>query len=293
MKLARLSTCVITLLALLALWSCGSKGTTESAGDSTETALTLDTIKWPPPGIPSPHEIPYLLESTGAEFNVSLLNSRNKAEAYLARNDKAALNLGIYATDIGYLISYDKTQEAIDYLNTSKRLADDLGVIGAFDPDMLTKFEKYISNKDTLAGLIDDAVKKTGNYLNDDNRKKLAAMLITGSFTEGLYISTGLIKSFPKTLLPADQRNLVLQPLMRIILDQKKSVSELNKVLATLDQAEPIGGIVTQLHALETAYSQLNIEEQIKKGQTGEALSDKNLEEITKIVDKLRSSITD
>src|SRR5688572_4809357 len=79
--------------------------------------------------IPSPSEIPYLLQATGAEFNESLLNPRQKVDQYTTRNDKAALNLGVYVADIGYLTSYDKTQQAIDYLSSCKTLADNLGLI--------------------------------------------------------------------------------------------------------------------------------------------------------------------
>ena len=100
--------------------------------------------------IPSPSEIPYLLQATGAEFNESLVNPRTKVDQYASRTDKAALNLGVYAADIGYLSSYDKTQEAIDYLNSTKTLADNLGIIGSFDVEVLQKFEANISNKDSL-----------------------------------------------------------------------------------------------------------------------------------------------
>ena len=295
MKLTRRSTYVVTLLGVLALWSCGPSPKDDDKSKEFDEAgkPIVDQIQDLAYEMPSPHEIPYLLQATGAEFNQSLLNNRKKADSYLARNDKAALNLGVYATDIGYLSSYDKTQEAIDYLNAVKTLADNLGVIGSFDVDMLNKFESNIANKDSLATLIDGAVQKTGDYLRDDNRNKLAAMIITGTFIEGLYISTGLIKTYPKNLLPDDQRNLVLTPLMRVILEQEKSVDELLKMLSTVDQSEPVAGIVTDLHALKASYRALNINEQIKNNKANLVLSDKNLEEITKIVDKLRTSIVD
>ncbi len=296
MKLTRRSTYVVTLLGVLALGSCGPSTKDDSKSKEFDEAgkPIVDQIQDLVYDIPSPHEIPYLLQASGAEFNQSLLNNRKKADSYLARNDKAALNLGVYATDIGYLSSYDKTQEAIDYLNVVKTLGDNLGVIGSFDAEMLNKFEANISNKDSLATLIDRSVQKTSSYLRDDNRSKLAAMIITGGFVEGLYISTGVIKTYPKNLLPDDQRNLILTPLMRVILEQKKSVGELVRMLSTIDQSEPVAGIVTDLHALEAGYRALNIEEQIKNNKTATlVLSDKNLEEITKIVAKLRTSIVD
>jgi hypothetical protein len=243
--------------------------------------------------IPSPTEIPYLLQATGAEFNENLLNSRTKVDQYATRNDKAALNLGVYAADIGYLTSYEKTQEAIDYLNSCKTLAENLGVIGSFDAELLQKFEANISNKDSLTHLLDKTIKKTENFLKDDKRNKLSALVVTGSFVEGLYISTGLIKSYPKNLLPDDKRNLVLTPLMRVVLEQKKSVSELLKMLSAVEQTEPITSITADLKALETAYASLNIEEQIKNNKANMVLSDKNLVEITNITEKLRKGITD
>ena len=92
-----------------------------------------------------------MLQTTGAEFNESLINPRDKADQYASITNKAALNLGVYAADIGYLVSYDKTQEAIDYLNAAKALADGLGVIGSFDLEVLNQFEKNLSNKDSLS----------------------------------------------------------------------------------------------------------------------------------------------
>ena len=241
--------------------------------------------------IPPPSEIPYLLQATGADFNQSLLNPRSKADQYLVGNDKAALNLGVYAADIGYLSSYDKTQEAIDYLGTCKSLAENLNVIGSFDAEMLRRFENNIANKDSLALLINSSVDQAGNYLKSDNRSKLAAQVIAGSFIEGLSIATGLVKSYPKNL-PDDARNLVLSPVIRTVLEQKASVSEVKKMLATVEKTDLVNTLMTDLEQLEAAYSALNIEEQIKNNRADLVLSDKNLVEITNIVDRMRTEIT-
>jgi hypothetical protein len=243
--------------------------------------------------IPSPSEIPYLLQATGAEFNESLVNSRSKVDQYSSRTDKAALNLGVYAADIGYLSSYDKTQEAIDYLESAKTLADGLGVIGSFDVEVLQQFEDNISKKDSLSRLLDRTIKKTEIFLKDDNRNKLSALVVTGGFIEGLYISTGLVKSYPKDLLPTDAKNLVLTPIIRVILEQKKSVTDLVKMLAAVEQTEPVASLTADLKALEAEYSALNIEEQIKNNTANLVLTDKNLVEITTIVGKMRNSITE
>ncbi len=296
MKFNRLVYLSFSALTAIGLASCGSSSSDKDKNSSefkeAEESLS-EQIEGVIYNIPSPSEIPYLLQATGAEFNESLLNPRTKVDQYSSRTDKAALNLGVYAADIGYLSSYDKTQEAIDYLGSAKTLADGLGVIGAFDVEVLKQFEANISNKDSLTRLLDRTIKKTEAFLKDDNRNKLSSMVITGSFVEGLYISTGLIKSYPKDLLPDDAKNLVLTPLIRVVLEQKKSVTELSKMLSSLEQTEPIAAIATDLKALEAQYAALNIEEQIKNNKANLVLTDKNLVEITNIVERMRKSITD
>ncbi len=297
MKLNQLIYFSFSALIAIGLASCGpsssdkEKNSTEFE-EGAEGSLP-DQIEGLMDNMPSPSEIPYLLQATGAEFNESLLNPRTKADQYSSRTDKAALNLGVYAADIGYLASYDKAQEAIDYLESAKNLADGLGVIGSFDMEVLQQFEDNISKKDSLSRLLDRTIKKTELFLKDDNRNKLSALVITGSFIEGLYISTGLVKSYPKDLLPTDAKNLVLTPIIRVILEQKKSVSELIKMLGAVEQTEPVTSLATDLKALETEYAALNIEEQIKNNTASLVLTDKNLVQITNLVEEMRKSITE
>jgi hypothetical protein len=295
MKFKHLLYFSFSALIATGLASCG-KSSSEKDQNSSDFKAAEDSlskrIEEVVYNIPSPTEIPYLLQNTGAEFNESLINARTKVDQYATRTDKAALNLGVYAADIGYLSSYDKTQEAIDYLNSAKTLADNMGVIGTFDADVLKKLEANISNKDSLTKILDATMKKTEDFLKDDNRTKLSALVITGSFIEGLYISTGLVKSYPKDLKESE-RNIVLTDLMRVILQQKKSVSELLKMLSSTEQTESVTPIVADLKSLETAYTNLNIEEQIKNNKGSLVLSDKNLIDITNIVDKIRKGITE
>ncbi|MCZ8356272.1 MAG: hypothetical protein O9340_16150 [Cyclobacteriaceae bacterium] len=287
---------ILTLLVAATLFqSCGSSGDKNNNADEFKAAeeslkSQIEEVVY---NIPSPSEIPYLLQATGAEFNQSLINPNAKANSYATRNDKAALNLGVYAADIGYLSSYDKSQEAIDYLNSCKLLADNLGVIGSFDIEVLKRFESNISNKDSLALLLNQTINKTESFLKDDSRNRLAALVLTGSFIEGLYISTGIVKTYPKNGLTDEQRNLVLTNLMRVILEQKKSVSELLKMLATIDQSEPVTGLVNDLKTLEADYAALNIEEQIKNNKANMVLTDAKLVSITAVVEKIRKGIVE
>jgi len=292
----KLNSSVLIILALAAIISaCGGQKseTTVSADEFNSSGELKEQIKEYVFNIPSPSEIPYMLMATGAEFNQSLINDRRKVDKYTTRSDKAALNLGVYATDIGYLSSYDKTQDAIDYMSTCKVLADNLNVTNSFDASLLRRFESNLANKDSLAQIINQSVMKAESFLRDDNRNKLAALMLTGSFIEGMYISTGVIKSYPKDILPEDTRNLILTPLMQIILNQEKSVDETIAMLETVEQTNPVEQILADLKELQSNFKKLNIQEQIRNNRADLVLSDATLAEITNSVERLRKGIVD
>jgi hypothetical protein len=287
---------ILSTLLAVGLGSCGSSGSDKdkNSDEFKEAEGSLQKqIEEVIYNIPSPTEIPYVLQATGAEYNESLVNPRSKVDQYSSRTDKAAMNLGVYAADIGYLTSYEKTQQSIDYLNACKTLADNLGVIGTFDIEILKRFEANISNKDSLAKLLNETVKQTEKFLKDDSRNKLAALVVAGSFVEGLHISTGLINSYPKNILPDDARNQILTPIMQVVLNQKKSVTDLLQMLTAVEQTDPVSGMVSDLQELERAYAALNIEEQIHNNRADLVLTDKNLEQISAVVTKMRKSIVE
>ena len=73
--------------------------------------------------LPPPSEVPLLLMQAGADFNLNAINdiSAEKINAYQQSEAKAALNLGVYATDIGYLTSYEKSEMALDYMGECQK----------------------------------------------------------------------------------------------------------------------------------------------------------------------------
>lgn len=277
--------------------SCnGSKEAEDGASEEFEKAQSeqsdvRDQIKEVIYEIPSPSEIPYLLESTGAEYDASVINDISKVDEYSNRNFKAALNLGIYSADIGYLSSYDKVQEALNYMSKSKKLADNLGVSGAFDTKLIKRFEANLSNKDSLAHLLNATIHQVENFLQDENRNKLAALIITGSFIEGLYISTQLIDKYPKDILPEDSRNLILTPLIRVVLEQEKAVNDLLELLRTVEGTEPVEQLITDLEELKKKYDELNIQEQIRNNRADLVLNNETLSSITQKIEDIRTFI--
>jgi len=285
---------LILLLSMGVFISCGG-GKTDSNNDAAEFDAAKESLKENIEGviinIPSPAELPYLLQATGADFNMALINSKESADKYMSTFDKAAMNLGIYAADIGYLSSYEQTQEALDYLQVAKQLADHLGVVDAVDQVVLERFETNIDEKDSLYKIINSAIENVDQYLKTEARNRVAALVTTGSFIEGLFVSTELVRTYPKDLLPDDARNLILTPVIKIILDQEKSVTELIKLIESLPQDELTIKINAYLVSLKENYASLAMDDQIKNNRADLMLTDETLTDITATINKMRNDI--
>ncbi len=293
MKL-KLNTLLLAVLALGILASCGS-GAKKEDSSAFEDAKSLDEqiTHLISDDFPKPSEIPYAIMQTGADYNQSLINGRENLENYIAQPDKAALNLGVYAADMGYLVAYDKTQETIDYFNLCKRIADELGIMGSFSPGMVQRVEGNIGNKDRLTEILDSAVNDASQYMGNNSQSKLGALIVTGSFVESLYLATGIIKTYPKEAFANPKQKMqVLTPLTILILKQRKSVSEVITMLKKVDQTESVTKIVKDFSELEASYASLApLEEQIKSGDANLTFTDDTLAGITKTIEKIRSDI--
>jgi len=287
---------VITTITLSACGGSGGENTTDttSGTDSSKTIVdeTADANKKVLTKIPKPSEIPYIIKGTGADFDEKLPNPPESSNKYKTNNTRAALNLGIYATDLGYVVTYEKLQNAVEYLNGIRGLAEKLGVANAFKQQTVTRFQNNLSSVDSLTNIINEAMKKSDDYLKNDERNDIAALIFTGTFLEGLFISTELVANYPKDLLPEDARVQILIPLVRQILNQKEPLGELIKALKSLnDKPEEVNKLITDLEELYKMYEALKIEDKIKKNQGDLILSDETLKGITKKVNAIRTDL--
>ena len=226
----QLSSKILLAIVVSILIACGSdkKRSSDASKEFDEAQPQLkERIDSAIRDIPPPAEIPYIIQSTGADFNPNIINDSKKYESYTISAKKAAFNLGVYATDIGYLSSYGRTQEALNYMDVCLELTKAIGAQDAIDFAVLERFEKNLSNPDSLAKIIDKVIANSDNYLQANNRDNIAALMIGGTFIEALYIATQIIDTYPKDLLPDDMRLQVLAPLVSMLVDQKDSLKDI------------------------------------------------------------------
>ncbi|GAB4254255.1 MAG: hypothetical protein Kow0079_10410 [Vicingaceae bacterium] len=238
---------ILYLPLLLLVFSCTEEtitDTDEKMVDSTgikERATTTQKIFYT---IPSPVETGMIFQKAGAEYRKELLNPIENISNYTVQNEQA-INLGVYGADLSYVNIFDQTQEALFYLNGAKKLADQLGVLNAFDESSLERMEENINIRDSVMTIISDSYWKVDTYLKSVGQEHLSALVVAGGWIEGLYIGT--------------QMNALTQdkPLSKKIADQKHSLNNLIALLNIYKNNEEVNRIKNKLLDLKTAYDKI------------------------------------
>ena len=143
--------------------------------------------------IPSPIEISMIIKNSGTTFNEGLLNQLNNESSYTTDQSKA-LAIGIYSGDMGYINIYEKTFLTVNYLNTVKRLADEVNIGQFFDFETIKRLASNNDKMDSLIFLSTINFNKMDSYLREQRRNNMSILMVTGAWMEGLYIASSNFK---------------------------------------------------------------------------------------------------
>jgi len=150
--------------------------------------------------ISSPVEIANLLQLLEVPYSPEYLASSidaNKQETAFSK----ALTLGILGADLGYLNMYEKTGTSIDILSSIRKLAEGIRVGQFFDFETIKRLSLNKSNLDSLLFLSIDSYTQIDQYLREDNRGQLSALMIIGVWSEAQYLATQVVKRYPDQML--------------------------------------------------------------------------------------------
>ncbi|MDQ3046162.1 MAG: hypothetical protein M3R27_01340 [Bacteroidota bacterium] len=241
--------------------------------------------------IPSPIQTAFLIKNSGATYNKEILNAANKSSQY-STNFSKAVNLGIYGADLGYVTIYDQTQDAIGYLNSAKRLADELGVSGAFDTQTIERFQKNLGNQDSMLVLVGVAYRSSDAYLKNNDRSDVSGLVLAGGWIESLYFATNVYKTKPN------------EDVKRRIAEQKSSLQSLIKLLTQYYSQPEYTEFIDNLNDLSTVFDGVEFKYTYEKpttdadkkmttinSKTEVKITPEQIESITQKVKSIRSQI--
>ncbi len=193
--------------------------------------------------LPSPVETAYLIQNTGVPYNVDVANPIENADNYTTTLKKA-LNFGVYGADLSYAGLFNQTQTTVQYMATTKKLADELGILDFVKADIVERIEANINNRDSLMEIITEGFIGSSDYLKETDRADVAALIVAGGWIEGLYLATSLAD------LAANNERL-----KDLVVDQRLSLSILLKLLDNYQADANVSQVRTWLLDLQETYN--------------------------------------
>lgn len=236
-------------LALVA-YSCGNSADSEKDAIDAEIIDPTSSLNTNFDGkifsIPSPILTAMLIKNTSKTYYGDLLNPSSNADNYNSEYSRA-LNLGVYGADLGYASLYDQKSDAINYLATVEKLTSALGLEGAFDASFMKRYEKNLSNRDSMMIVVSDAFKKADLFLKNSNRKSTSSLILTGGWVESMY--------FACQMSSKSGNNEIVQR----IGEQKQTLTTIIEILNEYNKMGSNDDLIAQLEDLAKVFEDVNM----------------------------------
>lgn len=237
---------VLVFFFAFVLFSCGGEKADEIISDEEHTKNEIQESKFNAQNVfntlPDRKMVMQLIQENRIEYNPDLLNDPTKVNKYVVELAKA-VNLGIYGADLTIASSFDQTQESMVFLKCVNGLAGYLGVNSAFDQRMFERIDANESNKDSILEIVTGAFKKVDEILKYNNRPATSAVILSGCWIEGLYVSCQMAQIVDT------------EAIVKAIITQKESLKNLIVMLEAVKLDERANFILSDLKGLYDAYN--------------------------------------
>lgn len=290
----KISNLLLIFAIFVTIFSCTSKDAKQEAQIEEDTKPLSEAAQKIMPNLPPPNEYAAILNSTGAEFNPLILNDVANVPGYLGKMEKSVANLGIYFFDLGYSVAYKERDYIDKYYDACHNLSIELGIEKRFMELIMGRFEENIEQNDSLKAYFQDAYKKASSSMGgtEEENAYYRTIFLAGFYIEGLHNMLEIIESYPKDILPDDQRFIILMPLAKSVLNQEKNIKTLAEMLEIdYTDSDDDEYYATAFRSLINTYEKLNVEDKIANNQGAELLNDEVMIELMSKVDMIRSEI--
>ncbi len=297
-----ISKIVLFLIAVM-LISCGNSGKkggnyifpeSDSLPVDEVEKLSQEAIEDIVQNISSPVEMAALLQSLDVPFIAEYLASTRGSEA-LTTSFEQALQLGIYGADLGYLNIYEKTGTAIENLTTITRLADGIRVGQFFDFETLKRLALNKNNLDSLLFMSVHSYNQIDDYLRENNRGYLSALMITGVWLEAQYLVCKVVDEYPHPEIKnrIGEQKIVLNDLMLLLNPYRESSAEYADLYKNFER---IKAAYLPVDISYTPGEPETVEKDgrlvvIQKEESVITMTDEQLSQIVNIIEEIRNNL--
>jgi len=205
-------------------------------------ALLVESILRSTPTLAETSEI---FAELGSDFNREYLSDFTNVSSYTTLKEQG-INLGVYLADLGYITTFEQSQEVIFYMTSAQKLAEGIGVSDVFDESTVERMEMNINDKDSVLELISELYWKTDAFLKELNRENISALIICGGWIEGMHIASKMIED-------GDENDVLFEKLLL----QHKNLIKILTLLETFEGDENIEMFEERLKDIEKDYANL------------------------------------
>ncbi|HJZ41401.1 MAG TPA: hypothetical protein VJ203_13625 [Bacteroidales bacterium] len=244
---------IYLFIALVVAGSCKSGGAGKDASlEIPDSVLNMgieiseEVMRDIVQNISSPVEMAAMIKELGVPYSNRYISPTDRV-GNLTTSYQQALNLGIYAADLGYLNMNNKTSAVIDYLTAIKTLSDAIKVGQFFDFTTLKRLATNSKNLDSLMYISVHSFNEMDKYLHSNNRTNLSALIVTGVWIEGLYLGTQVYEISPN------------QQLAERIGEQKLTLDQLVLILDKYQQDKQYANLLVELGKIKDLFQAVNI----------------------------------
>ncbi|HEY5919277.1 MAG TPA: hypothetical protein VIU13_17785 [Chryseolinea sp.] len=287
----------IALASLIILFSCQKKSEETTTTEAPAAPSFENERKAFFNSLLTPSDAAARLQATGADFNASLLNDPKNVASYANNEVKAAANLGVYLADLNYSIAYKESDKVKAIFPAAHTLSKSVGIEQGILDFLMKRYNDNLAKNDSVKAVVDGLYASATKNVEGSTREKLVGIAMSAYQIENLHLALGLIKSYPKDMLPTDARTQILIPVFRAVLEQKNNVEIIYGFLKSIsDPANPDQNPNYPYYAqafeeLIAVYKKLNVDEMIANNKGIELMNDAVVAELSSKVDAIRSKI--
>ena len=235
--------------------SCQTKSDSDKNTDGDEQ--TQET-KAPAPVLGPADEFAAKLQATGADYFDILPNNPGNAQQYIDDSEeKSAVNLGVYLSDLAYTTAYGEIETSKEMLSAIVELSSRIGVERQMMEKVVEGYTSNIEDPDSLRKYLQKINSTAYNTLITSGKDRLAAIAYAGFYIERLNIALGVISSYPEDF-PDELRQQLLVPVYYAVLSQKENVGKIKEYLKANIEGVQETPYYNDLTNLEEFYSKID-----------------------------------
>lgn len=218
--------------------------------------------------LPTSASVIKMLTELEVGYIIGISNPVENTKKYFSSATRAT-NIGVYGADLSYATLYNIQQEVINYLNAIRSLANELNMSKIYNEDLYNQIKINFDKRDELVKILTGAFNDSYSYLADNDQQPLAFLVVGGAWVEGMYLTTHVSEAAYQ-----------VAGISKVLLEQKKSFELFLELVKPYTTDQSVSDFVKLLDPVTKVYEGM-----------GTSLTEKNIKDITKVIEGVRAQI--